>query len=290
MSNFKNFWLVFAFNVAPSVIAECPNACSGSGECSNFDQCTCHRNWQGADCSQRTCQFGLAHVDTPKGDLDSSTGKLSGPDNTVLIGSTVYPFGTQEQFPNMTDSEGGILPNSAHFYMECSNKGSCDRGDGMCKCFIGYEGSSCQRASCPNACSGHGTCESIKSLAASEADNIYELWDAELTMGCACDAGFSGPDCSTQLCKYGVDPLYVDDESTSRVESVTYRLQLNSTDDRSNRLTGIYALKYFDVFGEGYLTAPIEVGASCSIVQEALENLPRKVSRDAFPRNSYQSP
>lgn len=71
------------------VVAECPNACSGHGTCSLHDQCTCCRNWQGADCSQRTCPFGYAHVDTPKGDLDGSTGALSGPETTVIVGSTM---------------------------------------------------------------------------------------------------------------------------------------------------------------------------------------------------------
>merc|ERR1719409_2668984 len=49
--------------------------------------------------------------------------------------------------------------------MECSNKGICDRKAGVCECFDGYEGTACVRASCPNDCSGHGTCETIKELA-----------------------------------------------------------------------------------------------------------------------------
>lgn len=46
--------------------AECANACSGHGKCTSYDMCICNRNWQANDCSERVCQFGLAHVDTPK--------------------------------------------------------------------------------------------------------------------------------------------------------------------------------------------------------------------------------
>merc|ERR1719258_212730 len=85
--------------------AECPNACSGHGTCGSFDMCTCDRNWQAADCSERTCPFGLAHVDSPKGDLDHSNA-FSGIASTVVASSTVYPTGTTEAFPKMVDGAG----------------------------------------------------------------------------------------------------------------------------------------------------------------------------------------
>ena len=129
--------------------------------------CTCDRNWQAADCSERTCPFGLAHVDSPKGDLDHSNA-LTGSTTTVVSSSTVYPTGTQELFPKMLDGAGSQETNTAHYYMECSNKGLCDRKTGECECFDGYDGSGCQRASCPNDCSGHGTCETISELAEDE--------------------------------------------------------------------------------------------------------------------------
>jgi len=263
--------------VATQALAECPNACSGNGDCGNYDMCSCYRNWQGADCSLRTCPFGLAHVDTPKGDLDSSASPLSGPDVTMLLKSQTYPFGTQEQFPNMTDSAGNKLENTAHYYMECSNKGICDRMAGVCECFDGYEGSSCQRAVCPNDCSGHGTCEHIKTLAKISGDNEYRLWDATVTMGCSCDAGFTSPDCSLRECKVGIDPLYVDDEATVRVEHVAYRIGVNASVHGSLVLEGEYAIKFFDAFGEDYVTEPLRVDATCVEVKAALEGLPDKV-------------
>jgi hypothetical protein len=270
--------VLLALAFLAGVSAECPNACSGHGDCGTYDQCACYRNWQGEDCSLRTCPFGLAHVDSPKGDLDMSADSLSGPGTTILEHSTVYPYGVQEQFPNMTTTgttwtNGKLLSQSAHYYMECSNKGICDRKAGECECFDGYDGSACQRASCPNECSGHGTCEHVKTIAALESGNMYDLWDAEMTMGCVCDAGYTGPDCSGKACKYGIDPLYVDDEATARVETIKYKFAGSS-------LSGTYALKFFDVFGEDYQTMPIDIRADCYTVEDALDGLPNTVIPD----------
>jgi hypothetical protein len=44
----------------------------------------------------------------------------------------------------MVNGIGGLIENAAHYYMECSNKGMCDRDSGLCECFGGYDGSSCQ--------------------------------------------------------------------------------------------------------------------------------------------------
>jgi len=227
--------------------AECPNACSGHGTCGAKDSCSCYQNYQGNDCSERTCYFGLAHVDSPKGDLNAD-GLVSGPLTTVITGSEVYPWGTTEQFPNANSNEG-------HFYMECSNKGICDRKTGTCDCFDGYTGTACARAACPNDCSGHGTCESIKELAemrsfdttahdvpttraansntgqdynaAIEESYSYDLWDADKTMGCKCDPVYYGADCSLKKCKYGVDPLFYD--STDGAIHQTTVVHLGST-------------------------------------------------------------
>ena len=60
-------------------------------------------------------------------------------------------------------------------------------------------------------------------------------------MGCSCDPGYSGADCSSRMCKYGIDPLYIDDESTARVSSATYIVRPGF-----DGLDGTYAIKYSD--------------------------------------------
>lgn len=70
----------------------------------------------------------------------------------------ICPFGTA----------WGDLPTSitsAHLEAECSNQGKCNRQTGTCVCFEGFTGSSCQRLACPNNCSGHGKCKSLRKLA-----------------------------------------------------------------------------------------------------------------------------
>jgi len=255
--------------------------------------CVCNRNWQAADCSERVCQFGLAHVDTPKGDLDGSGG-ISGPDTHVVDNHYAYPRGTTEGFPQMEDTDLNKLENSAHFYMECSNKGTCDRSTGDCVCFDGYDGVACQRASCPGfpaSCSGHGVCKTKRQLAWADNENVYNLWDKDATMGCECDSGYYGADCSQRQCKYGIDPLYLDDTATVKFASWDFATlstnptslatpQVTFTDGEFGKIkigTGKWAIRYFDNFGEDWLTEPILAGASCSEVLFALESLPNNV-------------
>lgn len=48
--------LLVLFSIAVSyfslVAAECPNACSAHGKCTNYDMCICYRNWMANDCSE----------------------------------------------------------------------------------------------------------------------------------------------------------------------------------------------------------------------------------------------
>lgn len=102
-------------------------------------------------------------------------------------------------------------------------------------------------------------------------------------MGCKCDAGYTGADCSLKQCKYGIDPLYTNDYTTASLPSWKYNLYTQS----DGVLVGTYAIKFFDVFGEDYVTKPIvhkRLNNYCSDITDALEALPNSV----VPINSVQ--
>ena len=97
--------------------------------------------------------------------------------------------------------------------VECSDAGLCDRSSGVCQCFDGYEGSSCQRTECPNDCSNQGTCMP-NTLFATDAGVRYSgAWDSGKHYGCKCDAGFRGADCSLKECPSFTDPMYASTHS-----------------------------------------------------------------------------
>jgi len=260
--------------------------------------CICHKNWGGNDCKERICQFGIAHVDGSKGDLDSDN-EISGPGKKVIVNNAAYPYGTTEEWPALQDSDLNVISETGHYYMECSNKGLCDRENGVCVCYEGYDGVACQRASCPgypeNTCSGHGTCQTISQLAKNEGNHYY-LWDQASTMGCNCDAGYFGADCSLRKCKYGSDPLYIDDTATTKTSAWDFLIL--STYDKTGDITNLFndgmpsptsqdghwRITFTDHFGEDWTTDKIVDGATCQTVIDALEGLPN----DAIPKGTVR--
>jgi len=99
------------------------------------------------------------------------------------------------------------IPSSdtiAHGYAECSNMGTCQYSTGTCKCSKGFTGSACERSECPNGCSGHGRCVSIKSMQKranaepfGHSDGRYgglpatATWDEDRIYGCVCDSSWA---------------------------------------------------------------------------------------------------
>eukprot|EP00753_Platysulcus_tardus_P008088 PLAT15607.1.p1 GENE.PLAT15607.1~~PLAT15607.1.p1 ORF type:complete len:260 (+),score=93.18 PLAT15607.1:34-813(+) len=200
--------LLLALLAPPAAAVDCPNDCSGHGTCGALTkQCTCNDGW-GSDSDIALYKSA-----------DCST--------------RVCPAGAA--WVDVATSA-----TAAHADAECSNAGLCDRSTGLCACFPGYSGDACQRRDCPNDCSGHGRCLSMKELATEDtalpltaADTSYTgfesttTWDENKIFGCVCDSSWDvgldsgetqepeyfGPDCSLRHCPSGDDP------STAAVET-----------------------------------------------------------------------
>jgi len=151
--------------------------------------------------------------------------------------------------------------NAAHKYMECSGKGICDRKSGLCKCFAGYEGEACRRTTCPNLCSGHGTCELMDEIAADTSPaaggasgRIFTSWEAKKHQVCKCDPYWHGVDCSERDCPKGDDPL-----TTTATANEVQTITLSDGDDTStNAMTGFFTLTFKDKFNGVWTTRPIK--------------------------------
>jgi hypothetical protein len=134
-NNMFAFLIIIFLSVLTNVTADCQmlNYCNGHGVCLNSTStCACYEGWG----SQTDITFYRA------------------------------PDCSQRSCPS--DRAWADIPTSstvAHAVMECSNRGTCNRQTGECTCFPGFTGQACQRNKCPNDCSGHGVCLSMKQLA-----------------------------------------------------------------------------------------------------------------------------
>ena len=123
-------------------------------------------------------------------------------------------------------------------------------------------------------------------------------------MGCDCDPGFGGPDCSKMRCKIGADPLYHDDEANIRVSNFTFVIwnvdKLTSSLDvlstngnvtvRTNRWYGNYSLVFYDAYEERWETEAIDIHGDCDDITDAIEGLPNKVIPKGSVRCSLDKP
>ena len=120
--------------------AACPNGCSGHGTCGNDDLCTCHQDWLSPD---------TVLASGGRGGAGGDCSAMKCPYEIAWVDTP-------------------SAENKAHALAECAGRGLCDRDTGECQCFDGYTGKGCRRTTCPNDCSGHGTCEYIAEVRASK--------------------------------------------------------------------------------------------------------------------------
>lgn len=253
--------------LAASVSANCDNGCSGHGLCTMDDVCDCYDNW------------GVG--------LSMQSGDCS---------DRICPF---ELAWIDSPNEAGMF----HRYAECAGRGICNRGTGLCECFEGYEGEACHRTSCPNLCSGHGTCEYIEDMKFlsvysdfEQNDFIsdpktfdYKWWDRTKTRGCVCDAQYTGVDCSKRMCPYGTDTLA--DVEHILLADQKYHIQklfFKPENGDLSSLTGkTFALTFVSKLNETFTTHPIvfddpsdSLGDFANDIRLALLHLPNRVIDD----------
>merc|ERR1712176_1373674 len=179
--------------------------------------------------------------------------------NTYYFGSNVGKDCADDEIKTSIKVIAGFTPDvvvagenlkcNHHPERECSDQGLCDRATGLCSCFAGYTGSSCQRTTCPDDCSGHGTCRSNRDFAydwaiakttqiqndKSDHTELFKetyfasydnAWDSDMHYGCLCDDGYRGPSCALVECPSANDPL--DDKCGKGVLITDYQLQYDA--------------------------------------------------------------
>ncbi len=208
-------------------------------------------------------------------------------------------------------SRGG----NRHKYAECANMGECDREKGECKCFKGYEGKACARQSCPNDCSGHGTCEYMRDLQFGIVYNEYYdgsspalsglgaggmkfeqdyNWDSDRARLCVCDAGWTGLSCEDRMCPFGNDVMDVipgfDEYATTdsngipglagygnEVGQIQTITLYDADDDISNFVGQTFAMKFTSKLNETFVTQPIMWDADLDVLAGYIEKALEKL-------------
>ena len=228
--------VILLLSLAAFVSAGCDNKCSGHGTCGEQGICACYDNWG----------LGQSH---DSGDCSQR----------------VCPF-ELAWVDKPTESYG-----LHHQYAECAARGVCNRDSGECECFPGYEGKGCQRTTCPNSCSGHGTCEFIEDMpfgstiadyyaiaetinpivTEDDVNNVvaditsyqgafgvtepmtmsYMYWDKMKLRGCMCDPAYGDVDCSKRLCPHGTDVMDVRQDLTATAKYHTQHIALVAYSD-----------------------------------------------------------
>lgn len=242
--------------------ATCPNGCSGHGTCGVDDVCTCHAGW------------GMGGK--PGGDCSDR----------------FCPY-------ELAWVDGPTHDGLTHNYAECSNKGTCNRETGQCKCFTGYTGKGCARQSCPDDCTGNGRCRYMKDI---PFGNVYHdyydgstlalsglgvgavkltdySWDTDRARMCVCDPGWTGIKCDKRMCPVSNDIM--DASTTSQTQTITL---FDQNGNNSNFHGQTFAIKFTTKLNATYTTQPIYWHTSDAIlegyIETALKKLPHRVIDD----------
>ncbi|XP_050300174.1 teneurin-m isoform X3 [Anthonomus grandis grandis] len=181
--------IIMEAEVADDMTHNCPNGCSGKGECL-MGHCQCNPGFGGDDCSESVCPV-----------LCSQRGE--------------YINGECQCNPGWKGKECQLRHDECEV-PDCNGHGHC--ANGKCNCIRGYKGKFCEEADCPHpTCSGHGYClegscickKGWKGADCSQMDKEalqclpdcsgHGSFDLE-SQTCTCEPRWSGEDCSKELC------------------------------------------------------------------------------------------
>ncbi|XP_055317051.1 teneurin-m isoform X2 [Sitodiplosis mosellana] len=181
--------ITFYAAVADDMTQNCPNGCSGNGQCL-LGHCQCNPGFGGDDCSESVCPV-----------LCSQRGE--------------YINGECQCNPGWKGKECSLRHDECEI-ADCNGHGHCLSG--KCQCIRGYKGASCEEVDCPHpTCSGHGYCaagtcickkgwkgpdcgtmdqDALQCLPDCSGHGTFDLD----TQTCNCEPKWSGDDCSKELC------------------------------------------------------------------------------------------
>ncbi|XP_063702096.1 teneurin-m isoform X2 [Culicoides brevitarsis] len=181
--------ITFYAVVAEDMTQNCPNGCSGNGQCL-LGHCQCNPGFGGDDCSESVCPV-----------LCSQKGE--------------YINGECQCNPGWKGKECQLRHDECEV-PDCNGHGHCVTG--KCSCVRGYKGKFCEEVDCPHpTCNGHGFCadgtcickkgwkgvdcgtmdqDALQCLPDCSGHGTFELD----TQSCICEPKWSGDDCSKELC------------------------------------------------------------------------------------------
>ena len=157
---------------------------------------------------------------------------------------------------------------------------------------------------CPNDCSGHGTCEYIEELTYGSVSGLYfgkatpdrsgfaeasvqsivksaktfsdtadELWDFHKAMACSCDPGYIDVDCSRRMCPKANDVmderLNIADEMKYQIQNITLYAAGRAGSGNNSEINEFqgksFALTFTSTLNESFTTVPLNISADASV-------------------------
>jgi hypothetical protein len=249
--------LLLALTVAAAAVgrgpARCANSCSGHGVCREHDVCTCYANWQGNDCSDRTCPFALSWGDAP-------------------YGHDAAHYYAECSSQGLCDRKTGECQCFDGYEGDACRRLKCpDDCSGHGRCRTTWE-----TAQTTTVGDYYSTKGEVLDKAVIDGKNSYTNWDAHKTQSCVCDPGFTGINCASRMCPRGNDPLTTEDADgvteVTEVQTIyvgdansngkswgahTSADWVNGADSNSGTAGGFFTLTFTDSYGMEWETRPI---------------------------------